>query len=133
MAALVILTGLSIAWSVSPADSWIETNRTLTYAVVFAAGVALVRVAGDRWAVLLGATVVAAAVICGYALLTKVFPGLAQPGRDLRPPARAVRLLERGRASPGRSGCRAACGSARGAPGTQRSTRSPTRSSASCS
>jgi tetratricopeptide (TPR) repeat protein len=79
MAALVVLNGLSIVWSVNTSDTWLEANRTLMFAAVFAAGVALVRIAGDRWAALLGATVIAAVVVCGYALLTKVFPGALNP------------------------------------------------------
>jgi hypothetical protein len=80
MGALAILTGLSVTWSVNPADSWIEANRTLAYAATFAGGIALVRLAGERWAALVGATVVAAVVVCGYALLTKIFPGALNPG-----------------------------------------------------
>ena len=45
-------------------------------------------------------------------------PRRAEPGRDLRAAARAVRLLELGRADGGAWRCPAACGSARGAPAT---------------
>ena len=38
-----------------PADSWVEANRTLAYLAAFAAGIAAVRLARDRWpAVLAG-------------------------------------------------------------------------------
>ena len=53
-----------------------------------------------------------------WALLTKVFPGALAAGRDLRAPARAVRLLERGRADGGARRPAAAVARPRGAPGT---------------
>jgi hypothetical protein len=74
------LTALSVIWSVNPNDSWLEANRTLAYAATFAGGVALSRLAGRRWASMVGATTLAAVVVCGYALLTKVFPGALNPG-----------------------------------------------------
>ena len=52
------------------------------------------RAAGS--AVLYG-VLIALAVVCLYGLATKVAPGLAGRGRDLRAAARALRLLERGR------------------------------------
>jgi O-antigen ligase/polysaccharide polymerase Wzy-like membrane protein len=79
MVGLAVLTGVSVIWSIDPAGSWIETNRTLTYAAVFLAGIALVRLAAPRWASLLGATVIAAVAVCGYAVLTKTFPGALNP------------------------------------------------------
>src|SRR5205823_2148568 len=39
--ALATLTALSLLWSIAPDLTWIEVDRTLTYLVVFAAGVAL--------------------------------------------------------------------------------------------
>jgi hypothetical protein len=77
--ALCVLTGLSITWAVQPDDAWLETNRTLAYLAVFAAGVALVRLAPGRWGAILGATVVAATLVSLYALATKVFPGALNP------------------------------------------------------
>ena len=52
-----------------------EANRTLSYLATMAAGVALVRLFPRAWASLLGGVVLASVAICGYALLTKVFPG----------------------------------------------------------
>jgi O-antigen ligase len=46
----------------------------LAYSALFAAAVALVRAAPGRWPAVLGGVVLAAVVVCGYALLTKVFP-----------------------------------------------------------
>ncbi len=73
-AALAALTYLSIAWSVQPADSWVEANRTLSYLAAFGAAVALARLAPTRWPALVGAVAGVAVVTCGYALLAKVFP-----------------------------------------------------------
>jgi len=75
MAALVAVTALSIIWAVEPAAAWQEANRTLAYLATMVSGVALVRLFPQRWQSLLGGVVVAGVVICGYALLTKVFPG----------------------------------------------------------
>ena len=76
MAALAALTAISMLWAVDPSAAWVEANRTTSYLAVFAIGISLVRLAPERWSSLLGATVVAAVVISGYALLTKTFPSL---------------------------------------------------------
>jgi hypothetical protein len=73
------LTAASTAWSVQPSDSWIEANRALSYAAVFAGGVGLVRLIPQRWSSLLGGVLLAAVVVCGYGLITKVFPGALNP------------------------------------------------------
>jgi O-Antigen ligase len=73
-AALAALTYLSIAWSVQPATSWTEANRTLSYLAAFGAAVALARLVPARWPALVGAIGTVAVLVCGYALLTKVFP-----------------------------------------------------------
>ena len=72
-----VLSALSIVWSVQPDVSWQESGRLLAYSAMFAAGVALVRVAPQRWPAVLGGLTLAAVVVCGYALLTKAFPSLA--------------------------------------------------------
>jgi O-Antigen ligase len=72
--AFTILTALSIVWSVQPDDSWRDANRLLAYSAVFAAAIALVRLSPERWPAVLGGIVLAAVAVCGYALLTKVFP-----------------------------------------------------------
>lgn len=76
-AALAALTAISIAWSIAPSDSWIAANQTLAYLAVFAGASALVRIAPRRWSAVLGAVVLATVVVCGYGLLSKVFPALA--------------------------------------------------------
>jgi O-antigen ligase/Tfp pilus assembly protein PilF len=72
--AFTALTALSVAWSVRPDASLIDTGRMLAYAALFGACVALARAAPGRWAALIGAVTLASVVVCGYALLTKVFP-----------------------------------------------------------
>jgi hypothetical protein len=79
LAALVALTIASVLWSVNPSDSWLEASRTLSYAVVFGVTMVFARFAPQRWAAVVGATVVASTIICAYALLTKVFPGALNP------------------------------------------------------
>ncbi|MGA2320075.1 MAG: O-antigen ligase family protein [Solirubrobacteraceae bacterium] len=69
------LSALSVVWSVQPDDSWHDAGRLLAYSAVFAAAVALVRLKPERWPAILGGLALAAVVVCGYALLTKVFPG----------------------------------------------------------
>ena len=77
--AFTVLTALSIVWSVQPDHSWQDSGRLLAYSGVFGAGVALVRIAPERWPAVLGGLTLAAVVVCGYALLTKVFPGSLAP------------------------------------------------------
>lgn len=72
--AFTALTGLSVVWSVAPDNSWQDAGRMLAYSGVFAAAVALVRVAPGGWRALLGGTILAAVAVCGYALLTKALP-----------------------------------------------------------
>ncbi len=75
--AFTALTAISIVWSVQPDVSWQESGRMLAYSGVFGVGVALVRAVPARWPAILGGLALAAVVVCGYALLTKVFPSLA--------------------------------------------------------
>jgi hypothetical protein len=82
-AALAALTYLSIAWSVQPASSWVEANRTLSYLAAFGAAVALARLAPSRWPAVVGAVGAVTTIVCGYALLTKVFPATLDPGDTL--------------------------------------------------
>jgi hypothetical protein len=79
MGALVAVTALSLTWAVEPSGAWVEADRTLSYLAAMAAGVALVRLFPNRWGSLLGGVVLASVIVCGYALLTKVFPGALNP------------------------------------------------------
>jgi O-antigen ligase len=78
--AFTALTALSTIWSVQPDDTFRDAGRMLAYSGVFAAAVVLARVLPGRWPALLGGLTLAAAVVCGYALLTKVFPGQLDAG-----------------------------------------------------
>ncbi len=75
VAALAAVTALSILWSLHPADSWIETNRTLAYLAAFAGGIAAVRLFARRWEAVLYGVLLALAIVCLYGLATKVAPG----------------------------------------------------------
>jgi tetratricopeptide (TPR) repeat protein len=76
---LALLTALSITWAASPSEAWVETNRTLAYAAVFAAAIALAHSGPGRWSAILGAITLSAVAISAYAVLTKVFPGALNP------------------------------------------------------
>lgn len=80
--AFTALTALSVIWSAQPDDSFRDAGRLLAYSGVFAASVALAQTAPTRWPAILGGITLAAAVVCGYALLTKVLPGQL----DAKPP-----------------------------------------------
>ena len=82
-ALLAVYTALSIVWSLAPADSWLEANRTLAYLAVLAGGVALVRLMPGRWAGLLYGVLAGTVLVCAWALLTKVFPGALAPDEQL--------------------------------------------------
>ncbi|HEX5851475.1 MAG TPA: O-antigen ligase family protein [Solirubrobacteraceae bacterium] len=79
MLAFTALTAVSLVWSVQPDDSWRDAGRMLAYSGVFAAAVALVRLAPGRWPAVLGGLALASVVVCAYALLTKMFPGSLVP------------------------------------------------------
>jgi tetratricopeptide (TPR) repeat protein len=87
--ALTTLSGLSIGWSVAPDSSWEDAGRMLAYSGVFATALVLARVAPGRWPSVLGGIALAGAIVCGYALLTKVFPAqldASDPYARLRAP-----------------------------------------------
>jgi hypothetical protein len=78
-AVLAAGTGLSVLWSLAPSDSWIEAGRTFTYLALFAAGIALVRLEPHRWSAVLIGVAGGCLIVCGWALLTKVFPASLAP------------------------------------------------------
>jgi O-antigen ligase len=82
-AAFAALTLLSISWSVQPENTWLNTNLTLSYLAAFGGGIALARLAPERWAAIVGAVVVLTVVVSGYTLLAKVFPSTVAPGQQL--------------------------------------------------
>lgn len=75
LAALTALSALSITWSVQPDNSWVETNRSVSYLAAFAGAIALVRLIPGRWRGVIGAVAAATTLLSAYALLVKVFPG----------------------------------------------------------
>jgi len=75
VALLTAYTAVSISWSLAPSDSWIEASRTFSYLAAFAGTIALARLVPDRWPAILHGIAIACVVVCGWALLTKVFPG----------------------------------------------------------
>ena len=75
VAGLAALTAASIAWSLAPADSWVEANRTFAYLAAFAGGIALVRLLPLAWSGMLEGVAIGCLLVCVYALATKVFPG----------------------------------------------------------
>jgi hypothetical protein len=72
--AFAALSALSVVWSVQPDASWQAASRLLTYSCVFGLAVLLARAVPQRWSAVLGGLLLASAVVCGYALLTKIFP-----------------------------------------------------------
>jgi hypothetical protein len=83
MALLFALSAASIAWSVVPDSSWLASGQLLAYLAVFAAGVALARLAPGRWPALLGGLALACVALCGWSLLVKVFPATLAPGNEV--------------------------------------------------
>lgn len=73
--AVVLVTGASITWSVSPSTSWFETNRILSYLAVLLTGLLAARLAPRRWAVLPASVLLATSIVLLLGLLSKVFPG----------------------------------------------------------
>lgn len=78
--AFTALTALSVVWSVQPDDSFKDAGRMLSYCAVFGAAVVLARTVPARWPAVLGGVVLAAVIVCVYALLTKVFPASFDAG-----------------------------------------------------
>jgi O-Antigen ligase len=78
--AFTALTALSVAWSVQPDDSFKDAGRMLAYCGMFGASIVLARTLPARWPAVLGGVLLAAVIVCGYALLTKVFPARLDAG-----------------------------------------------------
>lgn len=74
LGAFVVLTALSLSWSIAPADTIEETSRVLTYLAVFAVAVALGQLRPRAAPSVAGAVLVAATAVCGWALISRVFP-----------------------------------------------------------
>jgi hypothetical protein len=72
--ALAAFTAFSVMWSLAPSDSWIEANRTFAYLAVLAAGIALARLAPERWSAVIVGVGAGCLIVSVWALTTKVFP-----------------------------------------------------------
>ena len=70
-----LLCAISVLWSIAPELTYIEAGRTFTYLVVFTAAVYGARLAPRVAPELLEGLVLAAAVVVGYALVSRVWPG----------------------------------------------------------
>ena len=84
MAVLFALEAASIAWSVVPDSSWLAAGQMLAYLAAFAGAASLSRLAPGGWQELLWALVLAAAALCGWSLLVKVFPISLATGNTLQ-------------------------------------------------
>jgi O-antigen ligase len=71
---LAAVTLISITWSFSPSDSWLEASRTLAWMSALVIGVVSARLLSDWWEYLLFALIATTAIVTAYALLTKVAP-----------------------------------------------------------
>ena len=74
-AALAALTALSVTWAIVPELAYVESGRTLSYLVVFAAGVAGARLAPRGAHIAIKGIVIAAIAATAYALIARVWPG----------------------------------------------------------
>ncbi len=78
-AAFAIVTALSAAWSIAPESSMQETGRVFAYLAVFALAVAGAQLRPRGGGTLAGAVLIASVSVCGWAVITRIFPGaLAQ-------------------------------------------------------
>ena len=84
LTALAAYTALSITWSLSPADSWLETNRTFAYVAVFAGALALVRLVPGRWAAVLSGVALGCVLVCAWAVRPRSSPRRWRPTRRSR-------------------------------------------------
>jgi hypothetical protein len=73
-------SGLTVLWSISPDQTWIEVNRVATYALVVALGVAVAASHARALELIAKGFVLAALAVTVYALGQKVVPGLYSPG-----------------------------------------------------
>ena len=73
--ALAAFSVLSVDWSVAPANSWLEANRSFAYAAAFAGAIALVRLSAGRWRSMIAGVLLATVVVSAYAVASKIVPG----------------------------------------------------------
>ncbi len=73
-AAFCALTAVSLLWSIVPEATWLNTNLVLTYLWVLVAAAAVARVFPWGWPAVIRGLLIGAAIVTGYALLSRVFP-----------------------------------------------------------
>ncbi len=71
-AAVTVFTACSIAWSVTPDQSWIEAGRTLSYFAAFAGAAVLARLLPGQWRAVVLALALAATALAVWAVFAKV-------------------------------------------------------------
>ncbi len=79
-AALAMITGLSIGWSIVPSLSYVETGRTLAYLAVLAGAVAAARLAPGAASAVVRGLLLATVAVSTYALLARVWPASFDEG-----------------------------------------------------
>ena len=72
--ALAAFSAISVNWSIAPANSWLEANRTLAYAATFAGAIALVRLSAGRWRSVIAGLLLATLLLSAYAVASKIAP-----------------------------------------------------------
>ena len=80
---LAAWTALSIYWSITPADSWVEANRTVSYVAAFGGAIAVARLAPERGRGIITAVLVGCLVVCLIALFDKAFPAASNSTASL--------------------------------------------------
>lgn len=80
MTAFAMWVSLSIGWSILPGDSYVDAGRVLAYVALFASFALLAQLLRERHAELMRGLLIAALVVCGYALLTRIVPGWFSDG-----------------------------------------------------
>ena len=75
LGAYVAIVALSVSWSITPDVSLAEAGRGLTYLAVFAAAVTATHAWPGVVQITVRGIVIASVALCGWALLTRMFPG----------------------------------------------------------
>src|SRR3954469_14735484 len=75
LAALTVLTAISITWSIAPDLSYEDAGRMLAYLAIFAAAIGAGRLAPRAAPVLIHAVLIGAVAVVVYGLASRVWPG----------------------------------------------------------
>lgn len=74
LGAFAVVTALSASWSIAPANTVQEAGRTLAYLAIFGVAVAAGQLRPRAAGVVAGGVLIACSVVCGWALLSRIFP-----------------------------------------------------------